>query len=257
MQLHPQQLAAQLEQVGVRPSPPMQEVLDTFTALQAARDANHTATAQTATADGKLTPTNAAKLLTEHAQRLVVADKIRAAYDDFENPLRRVWYAAIREAHADLLEQLRERFAEPANVAQSAGRFFGSDPTPDDILAGGPEAVELWQRLSDALSALSAIRSVRAQIADIAGEGDQQAAWWVANVSDAPSLQLAHRVFSGTGDAFLNLAHAGFELALNSAAEADRIVATAQRVTTERQAKADQERAAAFRATLPDFTPAG
>lgn len=257
MQLHPQQLAAQFEQVGVTPSTPMQRVLDTFTALQAARDANHSATAHAAAADGKLTPANAAKLLTEHAQRLVVADKIRAAFDDFESPLSAAWYAAIREAHADLLNQLRECFAEPAGIVQSAGRFFGPDARSDDVLAGGPEAVTAWQQLAEATAALAAIRSVRVQIADIANEGEQSAAWWVASISDAAALERAERAYMSPGNAFLSLANTGFELRLNSAAEANRLIAKAQRVTTERQAKAEEERAAAFRATLPDFTPAG
>lgn len=253
MQQPPQYFARELDAIGVTITKSMRSVLDTLSALQACRDTNHAEAARLDSSGDRLTAGNAAAKLKEHATCLVVADKVATAYLDFESTCNAAWYEAVRSAHASLFGQLRERFAEHAAVVQTAGLYFGSDATDGEVLAGGVEAVAVWQKLSDATGKLILVRSCRVQLAEIAHEGEQSVEWYIDGAADAEALDLARRVYAEPGDVFLNLAHAGFTLRLNSPAEAAKVAAGAQAVSDARETEAREAALAEHRASWPAF----
>jgi hypothetical protein len=69
---------------------------------------------------------------------------------------------------------------------------------------------------------------------------EQEVTWWIAGAEDNAALDAAHRAYSAPGNAFHNLAAAGFTLRMNTPAEAERVAAGA-RAASEAQAEAERQ----------------
>ena len=115
-----------------------------------------------------------------------------------------------------------------------------------DLIAAGSKAVAANEGLAAALDTLNAIRTLRIDVADCAHESEQDVTWWINGARDMQHLAQAMWAYNGAGNAFHALAHAGFTLRMNTAAEAAKVAAGAQATT-------DAEEAAAREAELKEY----
>lgn len=68
--------------------------------------------------------------------------------------------------------------------------------------------------------------------------------WFLADAFDQDAIDTAQNTFQAQGDGFTHLIHAGYQLDLNTAAEAAALATNAQEVAQERET-ADEEAARA------------
>ncbi|MCW2763615.1 MAG: hypothetical protein JWR85_3816 [Marmoricola sp.] len=199
-------------------------------------------------AAGLITAENVAEKVTEAAGRLASREHNQQALNAIENGCTRTMYAGLRDAGEKILKTLTKPFEDAAAVVQTAGTYFGSDPTPEQIIAGGVPAVAAHEKLGAALNTLNQIRGLRVALADCGygapDHGEQDVTWWIAGAKDQHSVDTARRAYSAPGNTFHNLAALGYTLRLNTPAEADR-VASGARAATEKAEEAAREAALA------------
>ncbi|CAN5322016.1 hypothetical protein BH11ACT1_BH11ACT1_18080 [soil metagenome] len=236
----PSTFTRQLESVHVELPKAARVALDALTALRTALDT--TPTANDFEAPGKLTAASAADALHELARRLTVHEKSGAAHVELQRIAVTQFHKAIRSNADQLITALRKPFDEAATIVHTAGRHFPPGASHAAILAAGPEAASAWHQLGAAITQLDTIRSLRMQIGDVAGHGEQTVEWYIESATDAKALEAAQRAYTGVGNAFHALAAAGFTLRLNTEDEAHKVANLAVKVSTER-AKADEDAA--------------
>ena len=249
----PTTFARQLETVGVALPAEATAALTTLATLRETTDAQPAASLPDM---ATLTPKNAAQLLTEHAQRLNTLEKMATALPQFEGIAVNQFRTTIRDNADKLLIGLRTPFDEAASVVQVAGRHFPPGASDSHVLAAGPDAAAAWHQLGAALATLDTIRSIRVQIGDLAGHGEQRPEWYIDGASDATALEAAHRAYYATGNAFHGLAAAGFTLRLNTEAEATQVAAHARQVSNDREAAEREQALAAHREEWAPFLAA-
>lgn len=242
----PARFVAQLEQLGVTVPTDVAATVAALVALDEAARRNPAAEAQREALDGSLTAQNAAQVLGDLSRALVEQDRAQAAANILEQPLRSRFNGQLRDAADGLIAQLRQPFDQAAVVVQAAGQMFGPDPSAEDLVKAGPQAVEVHQKLAGALGVLSRIRMVRVGLAEVAGHGEQDVTWWIAPVASEAELDRARLAFGAAGDGFHNVCHAGFALRMNTATEAEAVatgaaVATSQAEAAERDARIAEE----------------
>lgn len=195
-------------------------------------------------AAGSVTAANVSKMLHATAGALAARDNLHAALTQIENGCHRTMRDGIRDNGEKILKALRPAFDNAATIVQTAGRYFGSDPTAEQIMAGGVAAVAAHEQLADALHTLTRIRNLRVNLADCGygapDHAEQDTTWWIARAADSETLDAARRAYIAPGHAFHNLAAAGFTLRMNTPAEAERVAAGA-RAATEAREEAERE----------------
>lgn len=194
-----------------------------------------------------LTPDTAAQAIIEAATLAAGSQRIREAsgvvIGAAQGALRQ-WIGARED---EIVTSLRPAWDEAAAVVHAAGRHFPPGASPESILAGGVGAATAYQGLSSALDALAQIRSVRVDVADCAGNVEQDVTWYIAGAKDMDDLASASRAFTGSGSAWHALTFAGFTLRLNTRAEAARITAGARSVSDAKEQAEREARAAEVR----------
>jgi hypothetical protein len=188
---------------------------------------------------GDINAGNVAEKLAEATSRLAARTHNQQALNAIENGCTRTMRAGLRDAGERILKALTKPFDEAAEVVQTAGRYFGSDPTPEQIIAGGVPALAAHEKLEGALHTLTQIRSLRVSLADCGyGPGEQDVTWWISEARDVEALEHAERAYSAAGNAFHNLAAAGFTLRMNTPEEARRVATGARAATDAAEAAA-------------------
>lgn len=224
------------------------EALAVIKAAQAARDAQPMNDLRARYAAGEVTSDNAEGLIIEAAVLAAGADRIRQAAAEMEGAasgtLRR-WVGANADR---IVKELRPAFDKAAAHVAVAGRHFPPGATPAQLVAAGSDAVAAHEGLDAALSTLDTLRTLRVDVADCAGNTEQDVTWWITPTPTHPldreAQDNAERLFKGAGNAFHALAHAGFTLRMNTTAEAAKVAAGARAITDAREA-AEREAAAA------------
>lgn len=190
-------------------------------------------------AAGQITADNVAAKIIEAASQLAAREHKQQALNAVENGCNRTIRLALRDAGDRILKSLTKPFNEAAAIVQTAGSYFGSDPTPEQIVAGGVPALAAHEKLADALQTLTRIRSLRVALADCGYDGtEQDVTWWISEARDVAALEYATRVYTAPGHAFHNLAAAGFTLRLNTPADAERVASGARAATDAAEAAA-------------------
>jgi hypothetical protein len=245
--IHYTRLIADLEQHGVKTDKTVTEAVAVIEAARAVVDTRPIADLRAAYETGQISATNAADAITQAATLAVASERIReasGALQDAANATLRRWVGARED---QIVKALRPAFDKAAATVQLAGRYFAPNATSDQILAGGSDAVRAREGLAAALDTLAAIRNCRVQVADCAGNPEQDATWYIEGARDLDHLDEAHRTYSGSGNAFHALAHAGYTLRLNTKTEAAKVAHGARNVSDAEEAKRREQRVAAMR----------
>lgn len=191
---------------------------------------------------GTLTTTNVAERMIHAATIAAAAERLRLALVTIEQAVTRTVNVWLKTDADKIVTALRPAFDEAAAIVQTAGAHFPPHASAAQILDGGAAAAAAHEQLAEALAALDHLRNLRVSVAYAAGEGEQDASWWIADARDAGALEQAQRAYYGSGNAFHALAHEGFTLRLNTTAEAARVAAGA-RAATEAEEHARREAA--------------
>lgn len=218
-------------------------VTDALALLAAAREVvvtDPTADLRTEYEAGALTVDNVRERMITAATVAAAAERIRLAAQTIEGSVSGTVNAWIRANGDSIIKQLQPKFTEAAAVVQVAGQHFAPNATAETILKGGAEAAAAHEKLSQALATLDHLRSLRMSVADVTGDGPQDATWWIDSARDVAELDRAGYAYRGSGNAFHALAHAGFTLRMNTTADATR-VASGARATTEAEETAARE----------------
>lgn len=240
-------LIADLTALGAKTDKTITEALAVIEQVRATRNAQPIDDLRSAYANGDITSANAAQAILSAATQAAASERIHlaaAAVEDAANGTIRRWLATREDT---LVKAMRPAFAKAAAQVQVAGSHFAPNVTADQLVAAGSAAVAASEGLDAALSTLARIRSLRAQVADCAGTPEQDVTWYIEGANDLDHLDTARRAYSGTGDAFHALAHAGFTLRLNTQQEAARIAHGARTVSDAKEAQEREVRIAEAR----------
>lgn len=221
--------------------------LATLETLAEATQVDYVAAAKADAAAGKVTAKTAASHLHNLADALIRAERFEEAARHLEQPIVARWYTALRDSEDELFAALVTAAAGPLSVVQEAGRHFGTDATPDEVLSAGIDAVTVWEQLTQALGSLDLIRNLRVQLGDVWRQGEPSVTWWIAGADNGDHLAHAHLIYTRPGNTFHNLAEAGFDLQVNTAAQASAVARGARTEDTKRQRIEADAKASALR----------
>ncbi|MGO4340689.1 hypothetical protein [Pedococcus sp. 2YAF34] len=240
-------LITDLKRFGVKTDETVTEALAVIHAARDTRNAQPIEDLRAAYSNGDITSANAADRIISAATLAAGSERVHlaaAAVEDGANTTLRRWLGAREE---QIVKALRPAFDAAAAGVQLAGRHFAPDVTATQLIAAGSAAVAANEGLEAALSTLARIRSCRVQVADCAGHPEQDVTWYIEGAHDLEHLDVARRAYTGAGDAFHALAHAGFTLRLNTVQEAVKVSHGARGVSDAREAQERQTRIAEAR----------
>lgn len=226
--------------------------------LAAQVDASLTTTATADLAEGIASGTVTAKNITakvkETAVDLIAAERAHVAAQATIEPITRLFYDAIRANADTIVDQLRDEFDTAAATVQEAGRHFGPETSPKEILHAGIEATAAWQNLTAAIDQLNRVRTARGHLAEIEGTAHTIPFWalYVGGIYDGTGLDAAESAATRAGQMFHNLAHSGLELRLNTSTEAAQQIEQANEATEQQAARNRQARIDAHKANSRD-----
>lgn len=224
-------LIADLTGYGATTDKTVTEALAVIEQARATRNATPIDDLRTEYASGQITSRNTTERIIAAATLAAAAERIHlasSAVEDAANGTLRRW---IGSHHDRLVKALRPAFDDAAARVQAAAELFAPGTSDRELVAAGSRAVALHEGLDATLSTLAHIRSLRAQVAECAGAGEQHVTWYILAARDAKALEAAERAYTGGGDAFHALAHAGFTLRLNTIDEAAKVAAGAAAAT--------------------------
>lgn len=252
-----QLLARQLAALGVDLPAEAKRALAVFAAAMAAAEASPAEDLRLAFEAGKITPQNAGRMVQEAARNENARTAALGLARDLDRPVSRAATRALAEDGDRIVTELRPAFAAAAETVRRAAETFAPDADPATVLASAPDAAALWQQLAAAAQTLDAICGVRIGLAGCGyGNASPVVAAFVTAVADTAALRKAealHGNSPGVGGMWHALIAGGFELRLNTAAEAAAVIAKAtaadassRRAEEARTAAANQERAKAW-----------
>jgi hypothetical protein len=238
-------LVANLEKYGVATDGTVARTLAIIDAANAV--ANTQPLKDLQAAYGDLTPDTTAHAIIDAASLAAGSQRIREASGvviGAANGTLRQW---IGQHEDKIVKALRPAWDQAAAVVHVAGKHFPPGASPESILGAGVAAATAYQGLASALDTLAQIRSLRAEVADCAGSGEQDVTWYITGAKDLDALEAAGRAFHGSGSCWHALAFAGFTLRLNTRTEADRLAAGARSVSDAKEQAEREARAAELR----------
>ncbi len=196
---------------------------------------------------GALTQRKFPDRLRAAALEVAAKDAAYAVLRDLTPPLVRHAARAVRDDGDRLIAELRRRFDQAKASMITAGRLFGENTGPEQVLALGGEAAAAWQQMSTDADTLDAVLAARMDLARWGyGTAPQRSLMFVSGIGTAAALAAAEQAFSrpaGPGRHWHALTAAGFGLHL---ATAEEVVATQARLRdgAEQQAEAHRRRQA-------------
>ncbi|MDF3309881.1 hypothetical protein P3H15_33220 [Rhodococcus sp. T2V] len=150
---------------------PLADTLTGFDALKAWTAPDPTAALTNAIAEGKFTPTTAAKLLEQATTTDGGNEKVAKIRLSAELALIRRFYDELKGKSGDaVIESLRPAFDTAAAAMVNASNHFSPEATADQVIDMGAEAAEVWRTLPQHRRTLDEILNVI--IAWLAVDGD-------------------------------------------------------------------------------------
>lgn len=206
----------------------------THYATHAAAQAQPTDDLRAALTDGRMTPDNAADMIREAALASVARQAANEMIRDLSLVLARQITQAVRDDAPRIIEQLRARFAPAAATVTKAAQTFPPGVTAAQVVTMKPADIKVWNDLDDATATLEAVaRIYRALLTEVTRHRpDHDGALFVTEVDDLDQLGGLYR----GRDKWLEMARAGYTLALNSPEEAARITTPALEADAAREA---------------------
>lgn len=225
-------IARTFEKLDLPLPPDAQLVVDVQAAAGAAATDDPIAPLRADLLAGTVAPADVKRRVDEAAVALLVREKARDVNDDLARVLTALACRALVNNGDAIVAILRPRFDAAADVLAATTSLLG-DMTQKAALAAGAGALNAWQRRDAALVQLNLVRRARLLLAESGyGPEHEDASWWVAAITDPANANHAYR------DKFAGLLGAGYQLRLNTAAEADEILGGARLTIAHRDAEA-------------------
>lgn len=238
-------LAMKLEAMGVTPPDPMVNALAVWVAVNQVSTDDVLADLAQRVADCNIDKKEAVKSVKAAAVALAQRDWGTQVARNLSGSFVRAQKLVIHHNADEIVTRMRVPFDESVATITEAIAVVGPDPEAAAVRGAGPVVHAQYDRWESAMQCLAKIEQVLARMVPMGyGRDGQRVTWFLAEAFDQDAIDTAQNVWQAPGNGFTHLIHAGYQLHLNTAAEATALATAAQAVSQE-AADADAEAARA------------
>lgn len=218
--------------LGVQLPPPVVEVVEMQAAISDALLAEPATSLLADLASGTLKRAQVKAAIAATVAAMEITERRHALAPDIEQALGRRARAALQSEGDEIIRRARPAFDQAAATLTASVESLGLVVDMAALATASPGVIEAWQGRAGALSTLDACRRLRDALGAAGyGRGDiAPVTNWIASAKNSGHLAGAVQAFHGA-DRFAGVVAAGFQLRMNTTAEAAEVAAMVSAAT--------------------------